>query len=839
MSINVGDGIVKLIADPSGVDRELAQMGRKGSRAGKQVAAGLKPVSGSLANIKKLALGVGAVFGAWQVIRVLKDAAKAALDFGKEFANVATLIDTKTPVGVKQLKILKQQILALRPELGSATDLTKGLYQALSAGAEPAEAVRLVGEAALFAKAGLTDTLTAVDVITTAINAYGLSAADAASVSSTLFKTIELGKITGQELAASLGRVIPTAAALNVSLPELNAALATMTKSGLSTAEAVTSLRAILKTLTSPEAIKRFEKLGISQAEMRDIITKDGLNAALQELGKRLKGSTAATTDLFRETEAQVGVFTLLGAGAEEYKQNVVKLTKAQKDATATAIAAEKQFAALSSRLETISVTMQKEFTVAFENMIPVFKVVLTSFGDTGTSGKILSSVLAGLGLGFTLIVGAIQGVVLAIQFLLLGFSEIVRLGAVLAQKIPFLGDTVFGDLAKQVEQVAEGFSVQLDGAMKGSIASLGQLVDAWRPANEIMAQAEQQTEKTAKAIDKITEAAGRVAPSFDLAAAGIARFRGEHKRLLEQFEEARFKQSLEELNQGLADLTLNLELASEGIGVFVEPTEEQLEAMRARLEETGISFTDLGQQATDAFNQIAGSVQGSGGVMLRVLGLIVGQIFRNIVANQALAASTVATEAAKKGATIKAVKDIALVKSIFEFAEGFAALGRFDFFSAAKHFAAAAFFGAVGALQIAAVAGAFGGRGGGEGTAGAGAEGAAPVRGQVAGDTSGGGTLEVERRLQGGGIITRPTLALLGEQAPRIPEAVIPLRRNRAGGIELDEGDGEPVTPIQIFIEGVIADDTLFDFIEKLSNAVKHSDVALQASDSFNVTQR
>ncbi|KKM72070.1 hypothetical protein LCGC14_1424110, partial [marine sediment metagenome] len=81
--------------------------------------------------------------------------------------------------------------------------------------------------------------------------------------------------------------------------------------------------------------------------------------------------------------------------------------------------------------------------------------------------------------------------------------------------------------------------------------------------------------------------AAGRAGPKFDLAAAGVARFRGEHKRLLEQFEEARFKQSLEELNQGLADLTLNLELASEGIGVRVvslpswELFEKQDEAYR------------------------------------------------------------------------------------------------------------------------------------------------------------------------------------------------------------------------------------------------------------------
>ncbi|KKM74961.1 hypothetical protein LCGC14_1395000, partial [marine sediment metagenome] len=236
MSINVGDGVVKLIGDPTSLDRSIKGIPRKIKQAERESRGAFKGFTGGLSRIKNLAIGVGLVFGAWQAIRILKNAAKAAIEFGKQFANVATLINTQTPVGVKQLKILKQQIFELRPELGSATELTKGLYQALSAGAAPAGAVRLVGEAALFAKAGLTDTLTAVDLMTTILNAYGKSAEEAAAVSSTLFKTIELGKTTGQELAGALGRVIPVAASLNVSLPELNSALATMTKSGLSTA---------------------------------------------------------------------------------------------------------------------------------------------------------------------------------------------------------------------------------------------------------------------------------------------------------------------------------------------------------------------------------------------------------------------------------------------------------------------------------------------------------------------------------------------------------------------------------------------------------------------------
>ena len=365
-----------------------------------------------------------------------------------------------------------------------------------------------------------------------------------------------------------------------------------------------------------------------------------------------------------------------------------------------------------------------------------------------------------------------------------------------------------------------------------------------------IKQQYDDQLDSEAEAADQAAEAMRRLAEEQrkqaelraelleESFAAPFLKMREAAQKAAEELEKERIKRSLQDLNEEINKIAPSLELATEGIGAFIEPTEEQLEVMREQLAQTGISFTDLGQQAMDAFNQIAGSVRGAGGVVLRVMGLMVGQIFRNIAANQAIAASTVATEAAKKGATIKAVKDIALVKAIFETGMGFAALGRLDFFAAAKHFAAAGFFGAVGALQIAAVAGAFGGGRGGGGAPGAGAEAAAPVRGQLAGATAGGGEpLEVERRLAVGGLITRPTLAMLGERGP---ELVVPISRT----VGFDLATGKEFTTVieqhfHIAVEGLISPDNLSDVIQQINDQVRHSDVHLQATDSFNVTSR
>ena len=917
MPINIGDGVLRLIADPTGVDRELAQMGRKGAKAGKQASAGLKPVSASLSNIKKLALGVGGVFVAWQAIRILKNTAKAAIEFGKQFANVATLINTQTPVGVQQLKILKQQIFALRPELGSATELTRGLYQALSAGAEPAEAVRLVGEAALFAKAGLTDTLTAVDVITTAINAYSLSAADAAAVSSTLFKTIELGKITGQELAGSLGRVIPTAAALNVSLPELNAALATMTKSGLSTAEAVTSLRAILKTLTSPEAIKRFEKLGISQAEMRDIITKDGLNAALQELGKRLKGNTAATTDLFRETEAQVGVFTLLGAGAEEYKQNVVKLTKAQKEATATAIAAEKQFATLNSRLETISVTVSKEFTIAFENMIPAIDGVLTSFGATGVSGQNLRIVLNAIAFSITFLTqaflfwkGVAEGVLLSLergnlvwlefQQRLLGtaarFTNINRrvresrdlvddltnamqtdleqVGKLeaklvgLGQKLEFVSATggVTKKTIKDLGAAAEQTGVDFEKAGIKTVAALEKEVVEARKLSLALIDAGASAFELNQAVEKLAEAEKALADAQKEVLGGFKELKGEVKAVASEIVEhdAKLPPLIEKYNslkealrtlgiEGSAALKEQLtaaESALEAIRVAVElglasnvdilageieVMEIRTELWRALGQTIDESYLQKLEEAKEKLAELRGETEEDLGAIGSIYEQVTGVIARSM--GQAIQAAILGQRSF--GAALKqtlaeelsVVAKRAVIKAIESIADAIRALAGGNFAAAGKYFLAAAKYGAVAAAAGIAAK-----------------QFVQPSRviSEVGGERRVFTTptaeeekpLIVERRLAMGGLITRPTLAMLGERGP---EMVVPLRQGGGGvgGSAADRDGGAVGTAIQIFIEGMISPDVLDDVIQQISERVEGSDVRLTSSTSLRVVSR
>ena len=329
---------------------------------------------------------VAAAAAAIVVVRALRNMSSEALEFEKAFANVSTLIDTRTPQGVKQLATLQKQIFALNPALGSATELTQGLYQALSAGVEPAKAVRLVGEAALFAKAGLTSTLTAVDIMTTIMNAYGDAAGKANEISSVLFATVQEGKTTAEQLAVSLGLVIPNAVALKIPLTEVNAAIATLTKGGFKTSIAVTSMSQAMLAFIKPTegAVKILKQAGLSFADLREIIGEQGLAAGLKVLAEVTGGNVEEMTKFFDSAEAFKAVLALTGEQAEEFARITGVLEAAQADGNVTARAAEKVFKTVGARAETMGNAVK---TFLIENLVklePLFIGIIDAAEEFG-----------------------------------------------------------------------------------------------------------------------------------------------------------------------------------------------------------------------------------------------------------------------------------------------------------------------------------------------------------------------------------------------------------------------------------------------------------------------
>jgi TP901 family phage tail tape measure protein len=346
---------------------------------------GIKRVKGQNAEASKSfnAVGVAAAAGAALIVAGLISSIKKANEFQKAFANVRTLVD-ETKVNTKAMQ---KELLNLDARLGSSLDLTKGLYQALSAGVEPARAVMFVGEAAKFAKAALTDTFAAVDVLTTVLNAYELEAIEATRVSDVLFQTIKLGKITGQELASSLGSVIPTASTLGIEIEDLGAAIAVMTKQGVDSFKTVTQLQALFNAFIKPSTamVEKFKELGIESGSV--LAKTEGLAGILKFLQDATDGNIEKMGELLPNVRALKGALSLTGKQADNFAETLIQMQDA---AGSTQEAFEKQeltFETLGNKVEKLQIKIGNAF-------LPVLFQLSQALGAIVKAGQIVAPIL-------------------------------------------------------------------------------------------------------------------------------------------------------------------------------------------------------------------------------------------------------------------------------------------------------------------------------------------------------------------------------------------------------------------------------------------------------------
>ena len=233
----------------------------------------------------------------------------AATDFDTSMAKLSTIADT-SKVSTEDLKA---QILDVSNTYGvSASDIAEAAYNAISAGQDTEDAVQFVADAMQLAKAGFTDSGTAIDTLTTIMNAYGDASGSAADISDRLITAQNLGKTTVAELGSSMGKVIPTAAMYGVNLDNLASAYVTTTKNGISTAESTTYINGMLNELgksgsTASDILKN--KTGKSFKELMD--SGMSLTDVLQIIQDAADSSGKSMADMFSSQEAAKAAATI------------------------------------------------------------------------------------------------------------------------------------------------------------------------------------------------------------------------------------------------------------------------------------------------------------------------------------------------------------------------------------------------------------------------------------------------------------------------------------------------------------------------------------------------
>lgn len=241
---------------------------------------------------------------------------KMAVDFESSFAKVSTLLDRN----IVNYDEYKQQILDASSESKIAVgEFSEAVYQSISAGVDQTKAIEFTTEAMKLAKGGFTDGAKAVDVLTTAINVYGMSAEDVTRVSDILINTQNLGKTTVDELASSIGMVLPITSQLNMSFEDTMAVMATLTKNGIGTSQAVTGLKAAMSNIIKPttEAADAAEILGIDFSAAA--LQSEGLIPFLEEIKASMQ---SAAPDFARMSEAVCDNYIEMQRLEEQGKKN-------------------------------------------------------------------------------------------------------------------------------------------------------------------------------------------------------------------------------------------------------------------------------------------------------------------------------------------------------------------------------------------------------------------------------------------------------------------------------------------------------------------------------------
>lgn len=363
---------------------------------------------------------------------VLVPATKGALDYQDSVAKVTTLLDmSKTSVGD-----LQDMFLGLSNATGlSASSVAEAGYQALSASVDYEHLGSFLETATSLAKVGFTDTATATDVLTTAINAYGMQSSDANDIAQKLVQTQNLGKTTVSELASSMGRVIPIASSSNVSLDNLTTAYALLTKNGISTAQSTTYMAAMLNELSDSgtdvgstledRTGKSFQELMADGWSLSDVLGL--LKQAADDSGKGFN-------ELWGQSTAGAAAMTLLNAGSKEWN-STMEVMQGNTDVLGEGL--EKLHTPAQMMREALNQLKNSGIELGMsliEVLAPIIEQVATAISnlttwfnglDDGTKRTIVT--VLGLVAAATPVIGVISGIVSAIGFL---FSPI---GAIVA----------------------------------------------------------------------------------------------------------------------------------------------------------------------------------------------------------------------------------------------------------------------------------------------------------------------------------------------------------------------------------------------------------------------
>lgn len=297
MALTVGELVAFLDLDANPFTKGLNQAMADGEKAGKR----MSDVGGKLT--KNVTVPLIAAGGA---------AVKLGTDFDTAFSRMVGLAG----VPAAEVDGLKDSVLDLAGETAVAPQqLADALYFAASAGLDAAGAMDAVTYAAKASASGMGQAEQVVGLVASAVASYGQENINAAQATDILTAAVRAGRADPEELAGTLGRILPVAAQLGITFEEVGGTVAYLSNVFGDTNRTVTAISGLFVKLVSPTQQGRdaLEDMGTSVEELQAAIDQDGLMGALDLLREKgFAGNQQALRALFDDIEGYQAALALL-----------------------------------------------------------------------------------------------------------------------------------------------------------------------------------------------------------------------------------------------------------------------------------------------------------------------------------------------------------------------------------------------------------------------------------------------------------------------------------------------------------------------------------------------
>ncbi|UQD53301.1 phage tail tape measure protein [Bacillus methanolicus] len=341
----------------------------------------------------------------------LAGVATAAVRTGMAFDQEMSKVKAISGATSEELKALREQAIKLGADsTKSSTEVAAGMLEMSKAGFTVNQIMKAMPGVIAASEASGEDMARTTEVMTAALNGFGLEASKASHVADVLAEVANRTNADINDMGYAFKYAAPVARTLGLSLEDVAAAAGIMSNAGIKGEQAGTTLRMSMLRLADPpkEAANTIEQLGLKIEDsngkmlpLRDIIAQ--LNEKTKDMSKTQKA--AAISAIFG-TEAMSGMVAAVDAGPEAFDKLKTALIESDGAAQKAAKEMKDNFAGaveeLKGTLESIGIQISDVMTPVLKDLTQWLTKAGDKFQNLSPEAKrlivILGLVAAGIG---------------------------------------------------------------------------------------------------------------------------------------------------------------------------------------------------------------------------------------------------------------------------------------------------------------------------------------------------------------------------------------------------------------------------------------------------------